>query len=257
MLVVKVPRAREILSRLITSLVFFADTREADVAVLFHMSPKLKIKDLKKSLKPFLLRLFQYADIDGGKVRVAMGYFKKRLKLLFNLKKIQTRAGLAQALAKIPKKVRGRKGDAGFALKKLRERVFAKSRGDRPGVQNVIVIITDDKESVDPDRFLQEAQEAKAAGIKIVTFGLNKADRAELLAVSSAPGDKNSVYAAKYSDMQQEETVNAVRSMMFACKSVENNVFWVTSPIGVVSDNAVLESVLKVVVDYQEYDVGL
>ena len=202
----------------------FADTREADVAVLFHMSPKLKIKDLKKSLKPFLLRLFQYADIDGGKVRVAMGYFKKRLKLLFSLKKIQTRAAYAQALAKIPKKVRGRKGDGGFALKKMRQRVFAKSRGDRPGVQNVILIITDDKESVDQKKFLKEAEEAKAAGIKIVTFGLNKADRMELLAVSSEPHEKNTVYAVKYSDMQKEETVNTVRSMMFACKSMGNAV---------------------------------
>lgn len=201
-----------------------ADPREADVAVLFHMSPKLKIKDLKKSLKPFLLRLFQYADIDGGKVRVAMGYFKKRLKLLFNLKKIRTRAEYAQALAKIPKKVRGRKGDAGFALKKMRERVFARSRGDRPGVQNVVVIITDDKESVDQKKFLREAEETKAEGIKIVTFGLNKADKKELLAVSSEPHDENMVYAAKYSDMLKEETVNAVRSMMFACKSPGNNV---------------------------------
>ena len=183
------------------------------------MSPKLKLKEIKKSLKPFFLRLFQYADIDGGKVRVALGYFKKRLKLLFNLKKVQSRADLAKALAsKVTKKVRGKKGDAGLALKKMRQRVFATSRGDRPGVQNVIVIITDDKNTGDSATFLQEAAEAKAEGVKIVSLGLARADRQELLAVSSEPSEQNMVYAPKYSDLQKDETVDAVRSKMFDCK---------------------------------------
>ena len=39
--------------------------------------------------------------------------------------------------------------------------------------------------------------------------------------------------------------------MMFACQSAENKRFWVTSPRCRVEDT-VLESVLKVVMDYQE-----
>ncbi|KAK7502425.1 hypothetical protein BaRGS_00006378, partial [Batillaria attramentaria] len=194
----------------------FIHTREADVALLVHMSPKLKIKDLNKTLKPFLLRLFQYADIDGDKVRIALGFYRKRLKLIFNLKKIKSRNDYVAALTKLSKKVRGKKANAGFSLKKMRERVFATSRGDRPNVQNVIVLITDDKESEDQKKFIQEAKKTRAGGVKIVTFGIGKADKGELFQAATQPGDKNSLYVPKYSDMNNEDVVDKMRSMIFS-----------------------------------------
>lgn len=190
------------------------------MAILVHMSPKLKIKLLNKTLKPFLLKLFQYADIDGGKVRIALGFYRKRLKLIFNLKKIKTRKDYIAALSKLSKKVRGKKANAGFALKKMRERVFATSRGDRPNVQNVVVIITDDKDSEDRKKFIQEAKKTRAAGMKIVTFGIGKADKAELFQAASEPGEKSSIYVTKYTDMEDGDIVDKFRSMIFACKSL-------------------------------------
>lgn len=195
------------------------DTRAIDLAILIHMSPQMKPADLKKFLKPFLNALLQYADIDGGKVQVSLSYYRKQLTLISNLKKFKTRADYANAVNSLSMKVSGKQGDGAAALKRLRERVFDESRGDRPEVHNVVLIVTDDKNSGDQKKFFQEAEKTKSSGIRVVTFGVGNADRNELYQVASGPGDVNSMHIPRYSDMQDEETIDTLRSKVFACKS--------------------------------------
>jgi hypothetical protein len=84
-------------------------------------------------------------------------------------------------------------------------------------VQDVIVFITDDKESFDKKKLFKEAEEAKLAGFRIAAMGVGRADREELKQVASDPSAV--VFANSYEDMDTEENLNALWRAMFACKS--------------------------------------
>ncbi len=48
---------------------------------------------------------------------------------------------------------------------------FSYDHGDRPGIQNVAVVVTDAKSSRDQEKTIPEAMAAQAAGVKMFTVG--------------------------------------------------------------------------------------
>ena len=178
------------------------------------MSPNLKPKGLKSLLKPFLFKLFHHSDINSGKVRVSMGFYKKRVKYFVDFGKVQTAADYANVIFDIPKNVRGKKSNGAYALRKMRK-IFSQSNGDRKDAQKIIVLMTDDKEGVNRENFLHESVIAKSAGVKIVTVGVGNADQDELRAAASSP--INSVFVPLYSDLASHDYVDAVKNAMVVC----------------------------------------
>ena len=51
------------------------------------------------------------------------------------------------------------------ALKAARERMFQQDKGDRPGVPNVAILVTDGFSAVEPQRTLPEAELARKQGV--------------------------------------------------------------------------------------------
>ena len=81
----------------------------------------------------------------------------------------------------------GRTNIAG-GLRIMRTQVFGGSRGDRPEVRNVAIVITDGESTVDKSQTLVEAKMAKDAGIVIFVVGVTaKINEAELKGIASAP----------------------------------------------------------------------
>lgn len=195
-----------------------ADSRKVDVAVVFHVQTGTKVSEIERSLKPFLKNLFRYADIDGGNVRVSLTYFRKNPTLMFNLQKHRTRAAYSQAVDKITRKVRGKRNDAGAALREVRTTVFDESRGDRSDVPNAVILITDNKANINPRRLQSEAAALKSVGIRLVTVGVGKADRGELRSAASDPAVENSFYFSTYNSLRNDASAAAVRSRIYACK---------------------------------------
>ena len=72
------------------------------------------------------------------------------------------------------------------------EDVFVTAAGDRTGVPNVVVLITDGKSNIDRQATLTEAQQARDAGIRLVTVALGAdVDYAEINALATDPDSSN------------------------------------------------------------------
>lgn len=188
-----------------------------DVAVLFHVSKKADIKDINRSLKPFLKNLFETSEVNNGQIRVSLSYFSKNHKIVGNFLKFTSKEQYDIAVDKLPKNVRGKQADGGQALKMIRGKVFKHNVGDRPDADNVVLVITDEKTNVKPKVFIEEARGLRQSGVNIVTVGIGKADKVELTSVAT---DNNTVLVASYDDLKNGSLVDQLRTAIFSRKSV-------------------------------------
>ena len=199
--------------------VCLADSRQVDVAVVFHVKSGTKVGDIRNSLRPFLKNLFRYADINGDNVRVSLSYFRKNPTLLGNLRKFRTTADFTRAVDGIGRGVRGRRNDGGGALAEVRTTIFDTARGDRANVPNAVIFITDNKVNIGPNKLQAEATALKNAGVRVITVGVGSADRAELRSAASQPSVENSFYFNQYSALRNDATAAAVRNRIYARES--------------------------------------
>lgn len=78
------------------------------------------------------------------------------------------------------------------ALNLLHTAVFTASRGDRLGVPNRAVVITDGQSNVQQDRTLTEAAEARRSGVELFVVGVGEdVNVAELHGIASTPGSEH------------------------------------------------------------------
>ena len=77
------------------------------------------------------------------------------------------------------------------AIDKMRTDVFTSGRGDRSGVANIGVVITDGR-SNDKAKTIQSAMNARKQGMELLTVGVgNNVDDNEMKAVANFPQDRN------------------------------------------------------------------
>ena len=97
------------------------------------------------------------------------------------------------------------------AIKLMREDVFSTSHGDRNGVANVAIIVTDGFSNVNPEQTIPEATKAKDQGIQLYTVSLmQEYNLAELNAIASDP-DNNHVIIVGKDDIQDKADDLAAR----------------------------------------------
>ncbi|XP_076459446.1 LOW QUALITY PROTEIN: uncharacterized protein LOC143292771 [Babylonia areolata] len=202
------------------SVLSLGDSRQVDVAVVFHVQSSTRPKDISNALKPFLKNVFRYADVDGGNVRVSLSYYRKKPTLMLNLQPGQSKADFIRAVDSIDRKIRSKKNDGGVALEEVRTTVFDESSGDRSGVPNAVLLITDNKVNVKPAKLQKEARALKAAGVKVMTVGVGKADRQELRSAASDPSVDNAYYFSSYDDLKNDATAAIIRSGIYALQDV-------------------------------------
>ena len=72
---------------------------------------------------------------------------------------------------------------------------FTSGRGDRAGIRNIAIILTDGESKVKPERTIPEAERARAAGIDILSIGIgSNINEVELKGMSSEPQTKDLNY---------------------------------------------------------------
>ncbi|KAL8564100.1 hypothetical protein ACOMHN_034577 [Nucella lapillus] len=87
----------------------FQHSRQIDLAIVLHVQSSTKAKEIKVALKPFLKNLLRHADVDGGNVRVSLSYYRKKPKLVLNLKPGQTKAEVTRAIDALTGKIRSKR----------------------------------------------------------------------------------------------------------------------------------------------------
>ncbi|XP_041374199.1 uncharacterized protein LOC121387240 [Gigantopelta aegis] len=186
---------------------------EADLIVLFHVSPSMKTKVFRRTYVPFLQNLISNAEIDSGAVRVAFVNYANKARVQFHLNKYNSKAAMKAAIRKFSPKLKARKANAGSALQYIRSTMFTEKMGDRPGVPNGVILVTGTKTGAGQKSFLKEAEKLKQAGVKIFTIGVDKADTGELR--SAASGPSYYYYASSY-DALGKQAVSAVGNQIYS-----------------------------------------
>ena len=89
---------------------------------------------------------------------------------------------------------------------------FTEARGDREGIKNIAVVLTDGDSTVNPTRTIPEAERARASGIEIISIGIgSKVTEAELKGISSMPQTKDANYF-----MSSFEGLNKIGSLIIS-----------------------------------------
>ncbi|XP_059170597.1 collagen alpha-4(VI) chain-like [Physella acuta] len=168
-------------------LVFVLDASTSVTATNFEM--------MKDFMKDFLFK----ADIDNGNVRVGVIIYSTVEYIQFQLKDFSKKEDVYNAIDIIPY----RYGDTNTAdaLKTMRTVMFTAENGDRPGVDNIAIVVTDGVSDIKNKRTIPEAEEARAQGIHIYAIGIGLTETKELDGIASKPVEENSFFVQDFSEL--------------------------------------------------------
>ena len=160
----------------------------ADLVFLLDSSGSMSTSEFQQ-MKDFVKDFISDADVDGGNVRVAVNVFSKESNIEFNLNTHSSKADILAAVDAIDYK--GGSTNVADGILTTRTEMFAVANGDRPGVDNIIILMSDGKSTKNTKRTIPEAELARNEGIHIYTIAIGYQDLSELDAISSKPVDEN------------------------------------------------------------------
>ncbi|ELU15429.1 hypothetical protein CAPTEDRAFT_157837 [Capitella teleta] len=157
-------------------------TRSMDVAFLLDFSGDLG--SIYDSILDTTAEIVFGLPIGSDRARVANLYLVKSAAIDFYLDTYERKSSILNALSY---KTAGTSNNFDF-IKMMYENVFVSSRGDRPGINNVGILVTDGQTNGNSAKLIQRANEAKALGIEmyVVAVGEN-VNMAEINGVASNP----------------------------------------------------------------------
>ncbi|XP_065931360.1 collagen alpha-4(VI) chain-like isoform X3 [Magallana gigas] len=162
----------------------------AQVDVVFLLDSSTSVgNDNYDKMKSFVTKFLHYANIDNGDVRVGLLSYSTRVTVEFKLNSKSTKADVFDAVNALP----WRYGSTNTAdgLKTMHEELFNVANGDRPGVPNICIIMTDDVSNINYRRTIPEADVAKKKGIRIYAVGIALKDLKEVNGIASEPASTN------------------------------------------------------------------
>ncbi|XP_009571425.1 PREDICTED: collagen alpha-1(XII) chain-like, partial [Fulmarus glacialis] len=154
---------------------------KADVVFLVDGSYSIGIANFVK-VRAFLEVLVKSFEISPRKVQISLVQYSRDPHMEFSLNRYNRVEDIIQAINTFP--YRGGSTNTGKAMTYVREKVFVTSKGSRPNVPRVMILITDGKSS---DAFKEPAIKLRDADVEIFAVGVKDAVRTELEAIASPP----------------------------------------------------------------------
>lgn len=170
-----------------------------DVVFLLDSSQSISKANFNNMLA-FLSDLISYMDIDSGAVRVGLVTFGYSANVQFYLNGYQTKEEVLQAVQMVTYRPGG--SNTSHAIRLMHEMVFTESYGDRLGIPNIAVLLTDGT-SDNTEKTISAAARAKMDGIHIFGLGVTLTDITEMDAVVSQPVLENSFQAESFDELEQ------------------------------------------------------
>ncbi|XP_042201325.1 von Willebrand factor A domain-containing protein 2-like [Callorhinchus milii] len=156
-------------------------------------------------IKGFVRNVISHFDIDRELTQVGMVIYSDKPRTLFNLDAFDSEGKMKRAINSAP----FLHGNAltGKALQYILEDTLSIQRGVRPGVQKVVVLITNGQST---DNALAGAEHLRQNGIIIIAVGVGNAQSASLLRIAGNPKSMISLWS--YEDVKHSE-MNLVRKI--------------------------------------------
>jgi hypothetical protein len=168
----------------------FSDQCFAQVDFIFVLDSSTSVGNANyDKMKDFVKKFLHSANIDGGEVRVGLVSYSTKVTVEFQLNAYTTKADLFAAVDNIP----WRYGSTNTAdgLQTMHEDMFTEENGDRPGVPNICIIMTDGVSNINYRRTIPEAEKAREKGIHIYAIGIALKDLTEVNGIASEPASLN------------------------------------------------------------------
>ena len=125
--------------------------------------------------------------------RVGVVIFSDRAQVVVRLGEITDTALLQDRITNLAYVGSNTNTQAG--LRVVNEQLFTPAGGDRPGVPNLVIVLTDGKSTVNPELTVPNAVALRNRNIRIIAIGITSSiDEAELKGISSEPQSLGSDY---------------------------------------------------------------
>ena len=151
-------------------------------------------------MKDFVKDFLFVADIDGGSIRVGVIIYSTEDYLQFNLNQYNTKMDVFMAIDDIP--YRFGSTNTADALRTMYTVMYTAENGDRPGVPNVCIVVTDGISNINSRRTIPDAEQARAKGIHIYAIGIGLTDTTELDGIASKPVDENRFAVQEFEELR-------------------------------------------------------
>ena len=144
---------------------------------------------------------------DGTRVGVVQ--FSTDVVSSLYLNQYYNKAELMDAISNI--RFKGRSTFTAGGIREMRTVQFTAGHGDRPGVHNIAIVITDGVSIIEPEKTIPEAQKAQQQGINVFSIGItDKVDVNEVRDISSPPHELNKNYFLATDFSNLDEIVQAI-----------------------------------------------
>ncbi|KAI3364626.1 hypothetical protein L3Q82_011406, partial [Scortum barcoo] len=179
---------------------------QADVVLLVDGSYSIGLANFAK-VRAFLEVLVNSFDIGADKVQISLVQYSRDPHTEFYLNTHHDLNAVVKAVRSFP--YRGGSTNTGRAMKYVREKIFQASRGARPNVPRVTILITDGKSS---DAFQDPATKLRNSDVEIFAVGVKDAVRSELEAIANTPAETH-VYTVEDFDAFQRISKELTQSI--------------------------------------------
>ncbi|XP_035534688.1 collagen alpha-1(XII) chain isoform X2 [Morone saxatilis] len=156
---------------------------QADVVLLVDGSYSIGLANFAK-VRAFLEVLVNSFDIGPNKVQISLVQYSRDPHTEFYLNTHHDLNAVVKAVRTFP--YRGGSTNTGRAMTYVREKIFQATRGARPNVPRVNILITDGKSS---DAFQDPATKLRNSDVEIFAVGVKDAVRSELEAIANTPAE--------------------------------------------------------------------
>ncbi|XP_062575512.1 collagen alpha-1(XIV) chain-like [Saccostrea cucullata] len=170
-----------------------------DLVFILDSSTSMGYDNFNK-MKAFVKRFLQAAYTVCWEMRVGLMSYSTRVTIEFHLNTYHTKTELIDAVDRIHWTYGST--NTADALKTMHEEMFSEPNGDRPGVRNICIFITDGVSNIKHDRTIPEAEKAREKGIHIFAIGIALKDLWEVNDFESQPGCLNAFVVDVFDDLE-------------------------------------------------------
>ena len=156
-------------------------------------------------------RIVHGLNFNNDRIRVGVTTFSDVATVRFHMNKYFLKESVLNAIAYTQDKVSGT--NTQDALRVGYEDMFVTSNGDRSGVNNVLIVLTDGRSNIIPEETIPQADEARNRDIRVMAVGVGaRVDRAEINGMANDPDTDNAFFIPDAS--QLDAAANAILGIL-------------------------------------------
>ena len=172
--------------------------RQFDVALVLDISGS--VEDKYRMTRDMARQIVYGLDVPSGRVRIATVAYSTDIVDQFYLNTYQETEEVINALNFHRK---GGQTNTQAALRLVRTEFFTSEHGDRSGVTDIVIVISDGYSNVNDDNTVREADLLKRDGINVYTVALGDSPHfSEMNDISSDPDSEYAYYVGSLNDIE-------------------------------------------------------